>query len=96
MKIYISGKMKDLTESRIRHRFCEVAEYLRVEGYTPVNPAVLMDIPNLEREDYLHIDLAMLSRCDAIYMLKGWEESEGAKLELKTAIESNKKIILEE
>ena len=95
MKIYISGKMGDIPENRIRHRFKEAADYLRQEGYTPVNPAVMLDNPGLDYEDYMSIDLRMLSVCDAIYMLEGWQDSEGAKRELTYAIHSDKKIIME-
>ena len=95
MKIYISGKMGDIPENRIRHRFKEVADYLRQEGHVPVNPAVMLDNPGLEYEDYMSIDFSMLHVCDAIYMLEGWEESEGAKRELTYAINTGKKIIME-
>lgn len=96
MKVYISGKMSGIPENRIRQRFNEVAKYLRQEGHTPVNPAVMLDNPNLDYEDYMAIDLKMLSRCDAIYMLRGWENSNGCKRELSYAISLDKKIILEE
>lgn len=95
MKIYISGKMGDIPENRIRHRFGEAADYLRQEGYTPVNPAVMLDNPGLDYEDYMSIDFRMLSVCDAIYMLDGWQESEGAKRELMHAITLGKKIVME-
>lgn len=95
MKIYISGKMSGMTESRIKRRFGEVAEFLRNEGFTPVNPAVMLDNPGLDYHEYMKIDYKMISVCDAIYMLEGWEESEGAKKELVHAISLDKKIILE-
>jgi len=31
-------------------------------------------------------DLEIVSRCDAIYMMQGWDESEGARNELRLAI----------
>ena len=95
MKIYISGQMTGLTEHRIKHHFGEAEKYLRQEGFVPVNPAVLQGVPGLEHDEYMAIDLTMLSLCDAIYMLRGWEESNGAKIELAQAIKDGKKIILE-
>lgn len=96
MKVYISGKMGGIPEGRIVKRFEEAANYLRNEGFVPVNPAVMLNNPGLEYDDYIKIDLKMLSICDAIYLLRGWENSPGSKEELKFAIATDKKIILEE
>lgn len=96
MKVYISGKMGGIPEGRIAKRFKEAANYLRNEGFVPVNPAVMLNNPGLEYDDYIKIDLKMLSICDAIYLLRGWENSPGSKEELKFAIATDKKIILEE
>ncbi len=35
---------------------------------------------------YIEGDCVMVKRCDAIYMLKGWHDSEGARIERMTAI----------
>lgn len=40
-------------------------------------------------------DLAAVSSCDAIYMLRGWETSRGAKRELKEALEHGLTIMQE-
>ncbi len=40
---------------------------------------------NIPNSVWLDGDLEILKRCDAIYMLKGWEGSEGAKGELSLA-----------
>ena len=34
---------------------------------------------------WLEGDLEILRRCDAIFMLRGWENSEGARMEKRTA-----------
>ena len=41
-------------------------------------------------------DLAAVRSCDAIYLLRGWEKSRGAKKELADALRHNLKIWLEE
>jgi hypothetical protein len=40
-------------------------------------------------EHFLRGDLEILSRCNSIYMLKGWTQSEGAQDELKLAWDLN-------
>lgn len=45
---------------------------------------------------WLDGDLEILTRCDAIFMLKRWPESEGACLELQTAIAYGLEVIYEE
>jgi len=38
---------------------------------------------------FYEMDLEILSRCDAICMMAGWQESTGARLEFNTAIGNN-------
>lgn len=40
-------------------------------------------------------DIGLLVRCDYIYMLKGWELSKGAKLELDVASSCGIKVLFE-
>lgn len=46
-------------------------------------------------EQVMQADLAAVRSCDAIYMLKGWETSRGAKKELAEAIEHGLTIMQE-
>ena len=46
-------------------------------------------------EKFIEGDLEILARCDAIYMLKGWEDSHGANMEKTLAQELGKEIIYE-
>lgn len=45
---------------------------------------------------FIRSDLAMLLRCDAVFMLRGWERSVGARLEFDVAAVSGLKIYYEE
>lgn len=40
-------------------------------------------------------DLAAVRSCDAIYLLRGWENSRGAKMELAEALKHGLKVMLE-
>ena len=95
MKVYISGRMEGLPTDRVQKHFAEAQEYLTAEGFIVMNPDCLRMCPGFDYDDYMSIDLAMLERCDAIYMLEGWEESGGARKELIFAFEHDKKIMLE-
>lgn len=50
--------------------------------------------PELARS-IMSADLAAVRSCDAIYLLKGWEESKGARAELAVALQHGKQILLE-
>ena len=82
IKIYIAGPMTGKAEYN-RPAFALAEKNLRAAGYRVINPAVMPT--DLDREDYMPICLAMLERCDAIYLLDGWQESEGARVEVEYA-----------
>ena len=51
-----------------------------------VNPAeISRHLPKMEHRHYMQIDLILLSTCDSIYMLPGWEHSKGARTEYNYA-----------
>ena len=62
-------------------------------GYTVINPAILPD--GLNHEKYMPICLTMLDAADFIYMLAGWEDSKGARLEKAYAEYQGKDIVYE-
>lgn len=84
-QIYLSGPMTGLPEYN-RPAFNAIAEELRSEGKTVFNPAELGE-PDLihNRAWYMRKDLEGLLKCDIVYVLPGWDESEGAKLEIEIA-----------
>mgnify|MGYP003307737872 CR=1 FL=1 len=89
MKIYISGPITGEPDF-IKH-FSEAERKLKGKGYQVLNPIVwAKEGLKLEYDEYMTLDLAMLSICDAIYMLPGWANSKGAKTELNFA--ADKKI----
>lgn len=95
-RVYISGPMSNLTREQYLELFRRAEQSLRAQGYTKVvNPIrvwacrwpwlwkVLTYITS-EHTAYtlvLLYDLWLLSRCDLIYKLPGWQESRGANIE---------------
>lgn len=87
MRIYVSGPMSGFTTKEYTKAFGDAAKRLRKGGHTVVNPAELdkKGPPLTSWADYLRRDIKVLVDCDAIRLLDGWENSEGAKLEAHIA-----------
>lgn len=91
-RVYLSGPMTGLTGEEIRRLFGAAARRLRGEGYTVVSPAefAVCRWPWLYRllgyRLTLLYDLWRLSRCDAVAMLDGWQQSRGALAERQLAL----------
>ena len=81
MKVYLSGKITG--DSNYSQKFSTMTEELLSYGYVVFNPAVLPD--GFEYSDYMALDLLILSRCDAIFLLRDWKNSPGARLEYEEA-----------
>lgn len=89
MKVYISGKITGTTD--YIERFQAAADRLKNDGYDVVNPAEINShLPEgTTYEQYMEESIKLLQTCDCIYMLRGWEESKGAKREYHYAVEHN-------
>ena len=96
MKIYIAGKITGLDRQEILEKFAIVDIRLKKQGHAPFIPCVLPDYPDVPHEDYMHICYAMIDICDAVYMLKDWQQSKGARMELQYAADHRKGIIYED
>lgn len=91
-KVYLSGKITG--DSNYRQKFNAKTEDLLSYGYVVFNPAVLPD--GFEYEDYMDLDLLILSRCDAIFLLRDWKSSPGAKREVEEAKRLGLQILTED
>lgn len=90
--IYIAGPMRGRPDFN-RAAFNAAAERLAAKGWQPVNPVDIEKIypcadedgkvssPDLD--DLMAIEREFARRADAIYLLDGWETSEGARAELR-------------
>lgn len=96
MRIYISGPMTG--HPGYEKEFMKREEHLRMQGHDAVNPARINDIirTDMTWEEWMSIDIGLLKVCDAIYMMKGWQDSRGANREYGFALGRGMKVIFEE
>ncbi|MGP1587290.1 MAG: DUF4406 domain-containing protein [Treponemataceae bacterium] len=85
MKVYISGRITGLDKEVIFKKFNKIQNRLKKDGNLVMSPTTLAMNEGFEHEDYMHICYAMIDVCDAIFMLKDWQDSKGAKMELQYA-----------
>ena len=76
MRVYVAGSMTGKFD--YKRYFMMAEENLKSMGHIVVNPAYLPE----GLSDYYEINKAMIDQCNAIYVLSGWENSEGTKKEL--------------
>lgn len=96
MRAYISGKITGTTDYMAR--FVKADLILKGMGFDVVNPAkICCYLPSdLSHDEYMSICIPLLALCGTIYMLKGYQDSDGAMEELKYAQEHGLDIIFEE
>lgn len=90
-RVYISGAMTSRMDT-YKTVFADAQRELE-KDYIVINPAVMPK--GLDADKYMPICLAMLDAADAIYMLKGWEQSKGACLEKAYAEYNGKEVMYE-
>ena len=102
-KIYIAGPMRGLPFNNYP-KFDRIAAELRQKGWDVVNPteigATVGTIEQLNNDEkllnvVLYKEMSALAQCDALFLLIGWEHSEGAKAELLAALSAKLEIITE-
>ena len=96
MKIYISGRISGRPLAQVREEFEQAEIKLRRFGFLPINPMNNGLPADAAWEDHMGRDIAMLLRCQAIYMLPGWPRSEGATLEYLIARQRRMRIFTAE
>lgn len=85
MILYLSGPMTGIPEFNFPE-FHAVTKALRLKGHTVFNPAENFEgATDLPWEEYLKEDLRNVIQSEAVGVLRGWENSKGANLEVTVA-----------
>lgn len=101
-RIYVAGPMRGYPKFNYP-KFNDYTESLRSVGWDVVNPVEISagyGTPEQINADpallaaVTEVELDTIKTCDAIYLLDGWQNSEGARMELATAIAYGLKIYL--
>ena len=93
-RIYIAGAVTGVPYSQAVADFKRAEEHLYNRGDDPVNPTSYCDV-SWSWGKCMRTVIPLLCECDGIYMLKGWKQSKGAKLEHFIALKLGLKIELE-
>nr|DAJ69970.1 MAG TPA: deoxyribosyltransferase [Caudoviricetes sp.] len=83
-KVYISGPITGIDFGN-RFAFSCARSALELCGYEVVDPSEVQLDDEATWTDYMRADLKLLLDCDYIYMLDGWEDSKGARIERELA-----------
>jgi len=84
-KVYLSGRMTGV-ENHNFPAFHEATRKLRNMGFTVFNPAETDNGDTSQSwEYYMKIDVQEVAKSDAVVVLPGWEDSRGAREEVKLA-----------
>jgi hypothetical protein len=94
MKIYIAGKITG--DKNYKTKFKRAEKLLRSLGHSVMNPAWIAPSDDFTWTDYMQISGMMQARCNAVYFLKDWKESEGAKIEFKRCHQLNQTAFFED
>lgn len=82
---YISGPISGMDREEAERRFRTAEKMIKERGEVPISP-LRSCTQDMTYEECLREDImTMLQNADKIYMLKGYEESPSAELELEVA-----------
>ena len=91
-RIYISGAISGRPIEEARAQFQETEDRLQAEGWETVNPLKNGLPEHAPWSAHMAVDILSLLGCDALFLLPGWEESQGATIEAGVARLTGKSI----
>lgn len=79
--VYISGAITGTSD--YMERFARAEKVLTERGMSVINPAKVNSMmpQDTTYDQYMKMSFCMLSMCQRIYMIDGWENSKGANME---------------
>ena len=94
-KIYVSGRITGLPIELAKRTFAEAVRNLNSQGWEVVNPFDNGLPVEASYEEHLAADLQLLLGCKALFALRGWQQSNGARIEVAFAKRLGIKVIYE-
>ena len=91
-RVYLSGPISRPTKEEAMRRFALAEQKWRERGFTvfnPMNNGLSYETTWIRQ---MAVDLYQLECCDTVFMLDGWQESNGALMELHCALTRNARI----
>ena len=94
-RVYVAGKLNDMACDYIKnvHRMIVWSEKVRKLGFAVYVPAIDfiqgMVFGDWNYDDYFDNSQAWLDASDAVFLVPGWETSEGTKREIERVREQN-------
>jgi len=93
-RIYIAGRVSGIDYDEALSAFADAAKAVEQRGDYPVNPTLYCD-KEWDWQTCMRTVIPLLVTCDGVYMMKGWRQSKGAKLEHFIALKLGLTIELE-
>lgn len=92
-KCYIAGKIGDLPIDEYEKLFKEGCQQAYELGYHPISPVDLPHNHDKTWKSYMIEDIRCLMGCEAVYALRNWIHSPGARIEIGLAVQLGIKVI---
>lgn len=94
-RVYLSGPITGEDDQQTMAKFYRVEMSIKGQGCAVFNPLRNGLARNAPWERHMAVDIKQLEACDTMFMLDGWEKSQGSVLELNMGLIYGKTIYFE-